>query len=258
MSAVAQFTEQHIFAVLLENGLSEKEARVFLALLACGESTPVEVARRSGIKRPTTYLTLESLAQKGLATHAKHGRGVRYRALDPSNLFESRHSALQRLRGMLPAMSALAEQKRATPEMRVFEGLAGLRQVMEDTLSSRGEILCWVDLDLVTRKVFRRYWPEYVQKRLKKNLRVRAIMVSDETALAFKRRDKAELRESVLIPKSQFPLHGEMNIYNDKIAILSYMDPVGVIIQNQALADMQRSIFNLSFQLAKLHMATVR
>lgn len=47
-----------------------------------------------------------------------------------------------------------------------------------------------------------------------------------------------------------------LNIYNDKIAILSYTDLVGVIIQNQALADMQRSIFNLSFQIAKSVMAS--
>jgi hypothetical protein len=42
-----------------------------------------------------------------------------------------------------------------------------------------------------------------------------------------------------------------MNIYDDKIAILSYDEPVGVVLQNRAIADMQRSIFNLSFELAK-------
>ena len=76
-------------------------------------------------------------------------------------------------------------------------------------------------------------------------------MVADQAAVSFKQRDKQELRESVLIPKARFPLHGEMNIYNDKIALLSYDQPVAVLIQNRAMADMQRSIFNLSFEIAK-------
>jgi hypothetical protein len=90
-----------------------------------------------------------------------------------------------------------------------------------------------------------------VTKRVAKKLRVRAIMEVDQAARSFKARDREELRESVLIPKAHFPLHGEMNIYNDKIAILSYEEPFGVIIQNRAIADMQRSIFNLSFELAR-------
>ena len=135
--------------------------------------------------------------------------------------------------------------------MRVFEGSSGLRHVMEDTLTSKGEILCWVDIELVTKKIFKVYWSEYVKKRLQRKVRVRAIMATDQAAISFQTRDRQELRESVLISKSKFPLRGEMNIYNDKIAILSYDEPVGVIIQNRTIAEMQRSIFNLSFEMVK-------
>lgn len=76
-------------------------------------------------------------------------------------------------------------------------------------------------------------------------------MLAGEEALSFKNRDKEELRESVFLSKAKLPLHGEMNIYDDKIAILSYENPVGVIVQNQAIADMQRSILNLSYEIAR-------
>lgn len=241
-------------SILRSCGLSEKESTIYLALLELGESTPLEISRTSRVKRPTTYVILQELAEKGLITHVTRGRGVHFRALDPSILYESKESALTQLRAALPKLSGIANHGLAsggTSDMRVFQGIEGLRQIMQDTLTAKGEILCWVDLELVTKKIFKTYWPHYIRQRIAKKLPVRAIMVADQAALSFRSRDRAELRESVLISKAAFPLHGEMNIYNNKIAILSYDEPVGVIIQNRAIADMQRSIFNLSFELAK-------
>jgi len=250
------FNKQSLISTLTSSGLSQKQAAVYLALLGLGESAPLEISKVARIKRPTTYIILQELAEKGLVTHVTRGRGVHFRALDPSILYESQESALVQLKGAIPILSSLNERAgsrsaHSSSDMRVFKGVSGLQQIMQDTLTSKGEILCWVDLELVTKKVFKNYWARYIRQRVAKKLRVKAIMVADQAALSFKARDREELRESVLIPKAAFPLQGEMNIYNDKIAILSYDEPVGVIIQNRAIADMQRSIFNLSFELAK-------
>jgi sugar-specific transcriptional regulator TrmB len=245
-----------LLSTLTSCGLSPKESAVYLALLELGESTPLAISRLSRVKRPTTYVILRELAERGLITFVTRGRGVHFRALDPSVLYEVQESALTQLRSALPALSTIAEgglsrTSSSSSDMRVFKGVSGLQQIMQDTLTSKGEILCWVDLELVTKRVFKSYWSRYLRQRVAKRLRVKAIMVADQAARSFKARDREELHESVLIPKAQFPLHGEMNIYNDKIAILSYEDPFGVIIQSRAIAEMQRSIFNLSFNLAK-------
>jgi sugar-specific transcriptional regulator TrmB len=249
-----QTSEKRIaHSVLTQNGLSSKEAKVYVALLELGETTPLDISRRIQMKRPTVYVILEGLLERGLVSYVRRGRGLRYSALDVRNLYSTQEDALTRLKNSLPMFAAFMRQGASarSSEMRVFEGVAGLRRAMEDTLTSRGEILCWVDLELVTMKYFKTYWREYLKKRITRKLRVRAIMVSDQAAASFRLRDKEELRESVLIPKSRFPLHGEMNIYNDKIALLSYDDPIAVVIQNRAMADMQRSIFNLSFEFAQ-------
>src|SRR3989338_3643963 len=49
-------------------GLSENEARVYLALLELGSATAQEISRKSGIKRATPYVQLEALAELGLVT----------------------------------------------------------------------------------------------------------------------------------------------------------------------------------------------
>jgi hypothetical protein len=43
-----------------------------------------------------------------------------------------------------------------------------------------------------------------------------------------------------------------INIYDDKVAIVSHQDQVGVIIENKNIADTQRSIFNFAFDYAKI------
>src|SRR5437899_393424 len=51
---------------LQDLGLSEKEASIYLAALEIGRATADQLAKHAKIKRPTTYVQLESLMKKGL------------------------------------------------------------------------------------------------------------------------------------------------------------------------------------------------
>jgi sugar-specific transcriptional regulator TrmB len=46
-------------------GLDEKEARIYLTLLQLKKATAYYVALKSGLKRTTTYATLDTLVDKG-------------------------------------------------------------------------------------------------------------------------------------------------------------------------------------------------
>ena len=47
-------------------GLSDKESAVYMALLQLGQATAYAVAVKSGLKKPTTYIILDELIEKGL------------------------------------------------------------------------------------------------------------------------------------------------------------------------------------------------
>ena len=61
-------------------GLNDKEANIYLALLQLGKSTATKIAKKSGLKRPTTYVIIEQLIDKGfvqkLVNHFGCGRMV--------------------------------------------------------------------------------------------------------------------------------------------------------------------------------------
>ena len=77
-------------------------------------------------------------------------------------------------------------------------------------------------------------------------------MPSDEYIKEHVKANKEELRESILLPEKEFPISNEINIYQNKVAILSFGDEkIGIIIESQQIADTQRAIFNLLWKSLK-------
>ena len=67
-------------------GLSENEAKVYMAMLELGPSVVVEIARKAGTNRPTTYVQIESLKEKGLVSTQIKGKKQYFIAESPEKL----------------------------------------------------------------------------------------------------------------------------------------------------------------------------
>ncbi|HWG84943.1 MAG TPA: helix-turn-helix domain-containing protein [Deinococcales bacterium] len=83
-------------------GLTEYEARAYVALLGLGKAAPAKIARHSKIPRPKVYETLERLEARGLATRTQVSP-LEYAALSAREYvaraerdFEQRLSGLER------------------------------------------------------------------------------------------------------------------------------------------------------------------
>lgn len=76
--------EQELIAV----GLSDKEAKVYLAALSLGEATAQQIAAKATVSRPTTYVIIESLAKQGLISSFDKGKKRYFAAARPEKLHE--------------------------------------------------------------------------------------------------------------------------------------------------------------------------
>lgn len=235
---------------LQDIGLSDKEAKVYITLLSLNEALPSTISRKSGVKRPTTYDILEYLKKRGLVSHIKKKGVLYFRALNPHQLLEDQYNRYTNLEKAIPELVQLHDRYAATPQMMVFEGKEGLIKVMEDTLTTSTELLCWADISLAT-DTLKDYYPTYISKKVKRDLWLRGVFTYSKTALEFKKRGDKELREIYMVPGEDFPFKNEINIYDDKVAIISHEDQVGVIIQNKNIADTQRAMFEIGFKYAK-------
>lgn len=65
------------------------------------------------------------------------------------------------------------------------------------------------------------------------------------------KRDKQELRKSILVPKEKFNIQPEIQVYNNKVNITSWKEKLGIIIESEEIAQAMKMIFDLSYEGAK-------
>ena len=81
---------QLILNLLHDLGMTDKEARIYLALYEIGRATAYTIAQRSGIKRPTVHVTLDQLRAKGLVLEVPNKKRHLFIVKDPNELIEEK------------------------------------------------------------------------------------------------------------------------------------------------------------------------
>lgn len=236
---------------LIKNlGLTEKESRIYLAALEIGSGTVAEIAHRARLNRVTTYDILAKLLKRGMV-HFLTKNGVRYfDATEPDIISHEFTRKIHDFKKALPEFRRLRGEA-AHPNVRYFEGLAGIKALYTDTLTSKTEILNYSNSKEI-RDHWKNYDEEYVKERVKRKIFLRGISPDDEHGLAVKSHDREMHREIRLVPAHEFTFTNEINIYDDKVAIASFKDEplIGMIIESLEIANTQRDIFKMAWQFA--------
>jgi sugar-specific transcriptional regulator TrmB len=237
---------------ILENiGLTAKESRTYLAALEIGSSPVSKIASKAKLNRVTAYDILEKLVKKGLINFFTKDKIKYFTATDPEivvNEFRKRTSDLQKA---LPDLKRLHGDT-IHPRVRYFEGLEGIKSIYADTLTSKTEILNYGNSQEI-RSQWPTYDEDYVKKRAELGIRLRGVAIDDEFGRWVKDKDEENLREIRLISKEQFNFTNEINIYDDKVAIISFKDElIGMIIESHEIAHTQRAIFKMIWEFCEL------
>lgn len=244
--------------ILEDLGLSEKEAKVYLACLELGESAPADIAKHSGINRATTYVIAEKLTKDGLMSQLEKGKKTYFMAENPEQLLRLLRKQEQNIKNKeqefqkyLPELKTIFDTAGERPKVRFFEGKEGIKAIQEDFLNSKDrrieEVYSHDDLGNV-------FTEEDLRKtrdvRKKRNIQARVIYVRKEG----KRKHvfMPELTVRRIIPQELFSVHSDILFYDNKVAMVSLKGKlVGVIIENKVIVDTLRSIFNLAWEAAE-------
>ena len=80
---------------------------------------------------------------------------------------------------------------------------------------------------------------------------MRTFVADTPLARIRKANDKAEYRETFLVPQDKFSLPTDIEIYGNKVMFASWREKLGVIIESQEIATTLRSVFKLALEEAK-------
>jgi len=241
---------------LLALGFSEKEANVYLALLSLGKGTVSQIGLKANINRTTGYDILADLVGKGLVSISGKEPKQEYVAENPAKILELLNSQAEKAQARLKDAQELVPQLKSIhnisdrPQVKFYEGTEGVEQVYEDTLTAHEPILAYANVDDM-HKALPRYFPQYYKRRAKKGIAIKAIIPSNEAGRERAAEDKAELRESALVPADKYFFSPEINIYDNKVMIASWREQLGIIIESQEIADAMKKIHELAWAGAK-------
>ena len=136
------------------------------------------------------------------------------------------------------------------PRVFFYEGLAGLEHVYEDSLSSDGDIYSTSTYEEM-HGALPKYFSTYYKRRAKKKIFVHTFVADTPLARERRAKDKAEYRDTSLVPQDEFPVPTDIEIYNNKVMIASWREKLGIIIESKEIATTLRSVFKLALSEAK-------
>jgi len=245
---------------LIDLGFTEKESRVYLALLELGPSTATQIARKAGINRTTGYDILDGLAAEKLVSTPGETKIQKFAAEHPKKMVAFLEKKIQRAQerlaqatGLVPELLSMFNTK-AKPRVRYYEGADGVREAFEDTLTATETIRAYAVGEDMFEVLTEAYFKNYFQKRVKRNIKVRLIAPDTEQSRAVCAHDAEEMRQTLLVPKDKFYFSVETNIYNNKIMIASWRERFAVLLESEEIADAQKKTFELAWEGAK-HLA---
>jgi len=238
-----------LIPIIKNLGLTDKETKVYISLIEVGPSVVSRIAEKARINRVTTYDILEKLKEKGFISTFTKQKIKYFSPTDPEIIANNFDQKTKAFKESLPELKRLKGET-AHPRIQYFEGIDGIKAIYEDTLTSKTGILNFSNSEEI-RKIWPTYDKDYVEKRAKKKIYLKGIIPSDEAGKLVKSQDALYHREMRLIQKDKYNFTNEINIYDDKVAIISFADElIGMIIESREIAATQRAIFQMVWEFA--------
>lgn len=233
------------FKSLKQLGLNQKEQDVYLTLLQMEKASINDLSIRSKTKRSTTYNIVYRLKTEGFVSQTSENKKHFFIANNPelilSVIDEKRRNYMQEL----PSILSLYNIKAQKPKVAYFEGYDGIKELYEDTLLTLGkgeEILAYVTTGTV--KYLEEYSIDYIKRRVAKKIKIKGIYNESPKINEYMEKNKEQLREVKMISVKEMPLENEINIYANKMIIITYKpEPFGVLIESKEVINTQRAIF---------------
>jgi sugar-specific transcriptional regulator TrmB len=238
---------------LLKIGLTEGEAKVYLALSKLGSSTVGPIVKESKVAYSNIYDILNRLIDKGIASFIIKNKTKHFQAASPINLvkyLENKENEIlkqkEALKKSLPNLEKLQEGKE-NQEAEVFMGTKGLRAAYEKLIknsTNKNEILYFNIYKKEYSEQFDLFYKNISD--LSKNLKNRGIVNKEYKKSWFAKQAKFLNMKFV-----DFPIPGNIDILNDKVLITSWEPSVtAILIHSKDISNNFKDYFNKVWQTA--------
>lgn len=162
---------------LIEYGLNEKEAEIYLAALREGSSTANRISELTGIRRSTVYEVVESLKKKGLIGQVRKDKKFYFTASKPTTLVKSIKEKEEKIKKIIPDLEKISNTRIEKSKVESYEGLRGIKAISEEMLFSK-EIWIYGSSNIAD-KILGHYTENFARRRVENKILLKAIIEKD-------------------------------------------------------------------------------
>lgn len=234
--------------VLRDLGLTEIEAKVYLATLASGQETVLKIAKKAEVKRPTCYVTLDNLFERGFVTKIEKENTTLYAAESPKIILNKYKQKISNFEDLIPYFEAQFN-KGAKPKIRYYDGKEELFNVYSKIIFPAKEIYFFgSDIEKINKKFpeLFEYWNKYYATEKKKLME---IVSNNDAGLKYIEEYKKD--HPVKMMPNNLPVFADSVITENVLFIVSLDNMFGILIDSEDLAKTYKNFFMLAWKAAE-------
>jgi sugar-specific transcriptional regulator TrmB len=241
--------------ILKNVGLTSNEASVYMSLLKTGSSLASNIAKKCNLHRTHVYDCIEKLIKKGLVSFVIRENRKYFQATDPERLLEFLEQKKEDVRGILPELKQIKEERAEEVEAEIFKGKEGWKTVMEDMIKCKGKEILMLGGSGKGFKVAPYFMPNLNLRIKKAKIKFRSIYRDTGDARKAAEGEKKLNREPRILPKDMKNVM-QIFVYGETVAMIPMTpdvekEPVTFVIKNKETAQGFKEYFEWMWKLSK-------
>ena len=236
---------------LKDLGLEPKEISVYLALLELGEAAVLQISNKAAVKRPTAYLVLRSLEEKGLVSRVLKGKKTLYSPQHPQKLITEAEVRLKELSEIVPQLESVFHKKGGKPRVMIYEGKDQLDRAYDEMFITKGEVMYMSTITL-SFEAFPRTFRKIKYANFGPDFKTRELVDESEEGRKYAEEVRGPYRQVKFIPKEMLPFEVDIGIFGNKALITqAKKEYFTVAIESDEISRAFRTIFEVMWKTAK-------
>ncbi|HQH27278.1 MAG TPA: helix-turn-helix domain-containing protein [Oligoflexia bacterium] len=244
-------------ALLKSLGLTESEARVYLALIRLGSSSQGPIVKEAGVASSKVYGLLNKLIDKGLASYVIRSGVKHFESAPPSRLLDylsEKENEIQKQREALKELVPILDKQRGMawqePEAQIFRGLEGAATAFDDVLKElkAGEEFYVLGISKLPQ-YFEKWVLDFHRRRAKRGIRCRVVV--NELARETGEKYEAIPRTEVRYVQRELFTPVVFVIYKEKTLLSISLDGIWIRIDSKNLTEGLRVYAHYMWSLGK-------
>lgn len=246
-----------LLSPLITAGMDPKVAEIYLILAKNGEMDVPNVLKQTSLSRTTVYESLSELLAQGFLEYQKRGRVALYRPVHPNKIYsllQNKKNELtlleSELGGVVNALLGPFQLMQNKPGVRFFEGQEEIKKALFETLSTKSEIVSFVEGGVVD-KYIKEINAEYIQERLRRKI-LKKIITTDtpEAHERSKALNREAFTQTKFIDVNKYPFKTSVQVWDDATLYLTFTEKnmMGFLIRNNIIAEFHKSLFRFLWE----------